>query len=214
MLHPSDASDLEFYLCEADTYFRKSVQGQAWEAALNRSYDSQGKRIPAADPNGDYARPTSPRGTPVLAYSVPEDFFIRFGQVQRRLALISPESQLVLSAYHGNFGNRWSLSHRGRYVSLFPLVSAGQKLISLGIGKSDRTPRDVLETEITLDAVQKTVPRRPLIEAALKQAQDLYLHACQEWNTKTPHSDPDSRNLRMVSNPNTPLVAQNRGYRR
>ncbi len=117
----------------------------------------------------------------------------RFAITSRRVANVrnqSPALAVALGVYYGDIGQRWALTDRGRLFSLFHLTAAGKKLARWGekAGKSadlGLTLQERIGTQAALDIEQPKRERTALLDAATKQAKELYARAAEAWNDES-----------------------------
>jgi hypothetical protein len=132
-------------------------------------------------------------GTDDGAYIVPgpnDEALTRYGVISRRVAILSrrdPRLVEVLRAYYGDAGSRWGRERQGRIFAVYPLTRAGKSLLRLG-GKAQGNAASLrdserLGVESELEKTQPKEQRRALLDAADRQAREMYARTAEVWNT-------------------------------
>lgn len=137
------------------------------------------------------ARPTAEHAA--AGGYVPDDFALRkYALVSRRLdrvASVDPLLVEALASYYGDAGARWGRTRYGRLFTLYALTPAGHKLVRMSMrSTSDAITLTAIErigVEADLDAQQPKPKRRALLDAAARQAAELYDRMCDAWNASS-----------------------------
>ena len=117
---------------------------------------------------------------------VPDDTVMaRYAVISRRLSLLPRRLALALEAYHGDRGIHCAAHHTWPMVAVYPLTASGQKLARLASEKGV-PDHERCRLEIVAQRQQANPPNKPargaLIEAAERQATQLYVAAVDAWN--------------------------------
>lgn len=180
-----DAADLQWYFSHGQTAFERSTTGAMLENAWLYS-------IPVKwwePPPEITAYPTAE--VRVASGYVPDDAALtKYARVTRTLSGVAARGGrhvLVLHAYWGDAGDRFSTTHYGRLLGLYHLTRAGQRLLKAaedkGAGLRDLPAHERMANEVAVQQSRPTLKRRECLTLADKEAEVLYESACRAWNS-------------------------------
>lgn len=204
-----DARALEWFFSEGQSAFHRSTFGAALERAqlysarahacgrcTGTGFTVEDGSCATCHGSGRVLRARRRQQGPITAqpvhsthehsagYTPSDETLIRYAEVSSRLQRMPAWASATLATFHGDAGARWGATRFGRLLALYPMTTAGKKL--LRASEAEENPNALSEherigTEAGNQATQPRKVRGDLLLAAREQAEQLYTAAAEQW---------------------------------
>lgn len=182
MIDPQSEGDLIWYFAEGSRMFSRSTFGGMLDRAELYGFDSEGRRIPRPEWNAWNVVPVAHHAEEPSF--TPDDYaLMRLGRVSRRLQRLGRDDAVVIQAYYGDIGARWSRTKAGRIFALYALTEAGQAYCT----EAARTDPEYVRPDERIGRLadlQRRKPegrRRRQLAQMSEQAAELLVRASDAW---------------------------------
>ncbi len=124
---------------------------------------------------------------------VPDDYTLtRFAIISRRMSIVenlSAEAARTLAAYHGDQGERWARTERGRLFAIYSLTESGKALALRAAEHAECLSLSYCDRIAFMAELQRKEPkpwRGQLLAGASREAAALYQAAVLIWKASKP----------------------------